>query len=383
MTDNNTDIPKQDDNNINRPRGRKPFFSWTYLLIITGLFFIIFLPSLTNQAKEITWQEFEQNIYGPGDIAKIDVVNNETVDIYITAESLKKDKFKNLPAKTLFNSPYTGPYYYFRIGSVESFEKNMDKLQANVPEAQHIAITYIKRDNWFGTILSWVLPMVIIIIVWRYLFRSLGRSGAAGGASLFNFGKSRAVLIDKGAKSKTTFKDVAGYDEAKVEVMEVVEFLKNPANYTKLGAKIPSGVLLIGPPGTGKTLMAKAVAGEADVPFFSLSGSEFIEMFVGVGASRVRDLFEKAKAKAPSIIFIDEIDTIGRRRGRAISVQVDDERESTLNQLLAEMDGFDESTGVIVLAATNRADLLDPALVRPGRFDRHIYLELPNKKERE
>nr|WP_292964998.1 MULTISPECIES: ATP-dependent zinc metalloprotease FtsH [unclassified Allomuricauda] len=224
------------------------------------------------------------------------------------------------------------------------------------------------------------MPLFFFIIIWMYLLRSMG--GGKSGNPLFNFGKSTAKLTETGAKSKVTFDDIAGLTEAKAEVKEVVDFLKNPKDYTRLGAKIPKGVLLVGPPGTGKTLMAKAVAGEAQVPFYSMSGSEFVEMFVGVGASRVRDLFKKAKAKAPSIIFIDEIDAVGRSRGKVNAFQANDERESTLNQLLTELDGFGDNTGVIVLAATNRPDVLDKALLRPGRFDRHIYLELPNQSER-
>jgi cell division protease FtsH len=355
-----------------------------YAIVFLGLIATFFYPALTNSTKEITWQNFEQNMLLTNDVDRIEVINNEIANVYLKEESLKKDKFKSTTSKNIFGTANPGPQYFFRIGSVDAFERELDQAQANIPVAQKVEVKYVKEDNWLVNILGWIFPFVLIIGVWWFLLRRMGSSGGGvGGVSPFNFGKSKAVMFDRSTKSPITFKDVAGYEEAKVEVMEVVDFLKNPSNFTRLGAKIPRGVLLIGPPGTGKTLMAKAVAGEANVPFFSLSGPEFIEMFVGVGASRVRDLFEKAKAKAPSIIFIDEIDTIGRRRGRAISMQVDDEHESTLNQLLAEMDGFDESTGVIVLAATNRADILDPALVRPGRFDRHIYLELPNKKERE
>lgn len=383
MAENNPEKTNPDEKNPGNPKRGGRVLTWIYFIIFFILLFLFFIPSASNNAQEITWQDFQQNMLQTNDVEKVDVVNNEIAEVYLKPESLKKDKFKNLSKKNLFNVPNSGPQYSFRIGSVDVFAKEMDDAQAKVPEAQRVPVQYVKQENWVGDSLGWILPFVLIFALWWFLFRRMGNMAGGAGSSVFNFGKSRAVMIDKGTKSPITFKDVAGYDEAKVEVMEIVDFLKNPGDFTRLGAKIPHGVLLIGPPGTGKTLMAKAVAGEANVPFFSLSGSEFIEMFVGVGASRVRDLFEKAKAKSPSIVFIDEIDTIGRRRGKSISVGVDDERESTLNQLLGEMDGFDEYTGVIVLAATNRADILDPALVRPGRFDRHIYLELPNKIERE
>jgi cell division protease FtsH len=251
--------------------------------------------------------------------------------------------------------------------------------------SERISVSYEKKRSWLWDVLSWVLPFVLLLGLWNFIFRrttGMG-TGAGGGTSIFNFGRSTATLVEK-EKSSVTFKDVAGLEEAQTEVKEIVDFLKNPESFTKLGAKIPKGVILVGPPGTGKTLLAKAVAGEAQVPFFSISGSEFVEMFVGVGASRVRDLFRRAKEKTPCIIFIDEIDAIGRSRGKGAFLSgANDERESTLNQLLTEMDGFGTNSGVIVLAATNRADMLDPALLRPGRFDRHIYLELPNLKERE
>lgn len=371
------------DNTEQKPPSRIFRINWLYWSIFIFLLMLFLYPSVSSNTQEITWNNFEQNMLLTNDVERIEIINNEIAEIYIKPGSLTKEKFKGLDTKNIFGASNTSPQYTMRIGSVDVFNRELDKAQANIPDAQHVEVKYIKQENWFADSIAWLLPLVILVGLWWFLLRGVAKSSGGKGFSPFNFGKSRAVMVDKDTKSSITFKDVAGYDESKVEIMEVVAFLKNPENFTRLGAKIPRGVLLIGPPGTGKTLMAKAVAGEANVPFFSLSGPEFIEMFVGVGASRVRDLFEKAKAKAPSIIFIDEIDTIGRRRGRAISVQVDDERESTLNQLLSEMDGFDEKTGIIVLAATNRADILDPALVRPGRFDRHIYLELPNKNERE
>src|SRR5690606_24528730 len=253
--------------------------------------------------------------------------------------------------------------------------------QEDYPAIAKVDVQYQNRTSW-TSILSWLLPFGIIILFWLYMLRRMGGGGMGGGNPLFNFGLSTPKISEKPTKSSTSFKDIAGLKEAKAEVMEVVDFLKNPETYTKLGAKIPKGVMLVGPPGTGKTLMARAVAGEAQVPFFSMSGSEFVEMFVGVGASRVRDLFKQAKEKAPSIIFIDEIDAVGQSRDQAKSFQSNDERENTLNQLLAELDGFGDNTGVIVLAATNRVEILDKALLRAGRFDRHIYLELPTKIER-
>ncbi len=313
-----------------------------------------------------------------GDVAKIIVVNKEIAEIYIKKDRLSADRHKEIVSNFAFSEK--GPHYKIQLGSVESFENNLNTAQEDVPDSDKVEVRYVTRTDW-SNILVWLFPIFLLFIFWIIMMRRMA-SGPMRGGALFNFGKSTAKLTGINAKSKVTFEDVAGLKEAKIEVMEVVDFLKNPDHYTKLGAKIPKGVLFVGPPGTGKTLMAKAVAGEAQVPFFSLSGSEFVEMFVGVGASRVRDLFKKAKEKAPSIIFIDEIDAVGRSRNRINAFQSNDERESTLNQLLAELDGFGENTGVIVLAATNRPDVLDKALLRPGRFDRHIYLELPNKEER-
>jgi AFG3 family protein len=332
-----------------------------------------------KSAKETSWPVFKNEMLLHHDVERIDIVNKETAEIYIKKDSLAKARYKGVA--TLYGKiDNPGPHYYFRIGSLEVFEQRLDEAQSSFSEREKIPVTYTKKENWFPLMLSWLLPIGLLFVFLYFMNRAA--RGAGGGNPIFDFGKSKVKEYSLEKTSPVTFKDVAGYDEAKSEVMEIVEFLKQPENFTKLGAKIPKGVLLVGPPGSGKTLMAKAVAGEAAVPFFSLSGSEFIEIFVGVGASRVRDLFEKAKQKAPSIIFIDEIDTIGRARGRAVSAQANDERDSTLNQLLTEMDGFDPNTGVIVMAATNRADILDPALLRAGRFDRHIYLELPNKNER-
>ncbi len=359
-------------------KGYKP--SWSYFLFLFLIFFLISLASIFK-TKEISWLEFERNMLSQHDVEKIVVINKEIAEIYIKSERLSDTKYKEI-SEGLFGSN-TGPHYALNIGSIESFENKLELVQQDFSPEEKIEIRYLNRTNWITT-LFWLLPVGLLFLFWIVMFRGIGKVGKGGmGSSIFNFGKSTAKLISKDVKSSITFNDVAGLKEAKVEVKEIIDFLNNPETYTKLGAKIPKGVMLVGPPGTGKTLMARAVAGEAKVPFFSLSGSEFVEMFVGVGASRVRDLFKQAKEKAPSIIFIDEIDAIGRSRSKVNSFQANDERENTLNQLLAELDGFGTNTGVIVLAATNRADILDKALLRPGRFDRHIYLELPNKQERE
>ncbi|TYP98986.1 cell division protease FtsH [Tenacibaculum adriaticum] len=369
---------KQEDNK----KGDKPKIGFSrYFLFLVSLIVFIAVFMYGPKTEEISWMNFEKNMLIEHDVSRIIIVNKETAEIYIKEEKLNTAKYKALTEGVFANK--FGPHYSIQIGSVESFENKLEKAQQNFKEEEKIGVTYSSRTSWVN-IISWVLPLFLLIFFWYILLRRMGRSTNVGGVgSAFNFGKSTAKLMDKDTKSKVTFKNVAGLKEAKIEIMEIVDFLKNPQVYTKLGAKIPKGVMLVGPPGTGKTLMAKAVAGEAQVPFFSLSGSEFVEMFVGVGASRVRDLFKQAKEKAPSIIFIDEIDAIGRSRGRVNALQTNDERESTLNQLLTELDGFGTNTGVIVLAATNRADILDKALLRPGRFDRHIYLELPNKQERE
>jgi cell division protease FtsH len=355
---------------------KTPLFGWFYFFLLIIIGFSLFIePSVkTNQ---IGWLNFEQNMLSKHDVAKVVIVNKETAQIYIKPEKLTQPKYKELTKGMFANK--LGPHYSIQIGSVDSFESKLEKAEVNFTPEQQIEVTYVSTIKWLS-VLSWLIPMVLLIFFWMFILRGMGQGGMR--SSLFNFNKSTAKLIDRNTKSTTTFNDVAGLKEAKIEIKEIVDFLKNPGTYTKLGAKIPKGVLLVGPPGSGKTLMAKAVAGEAQVPFFSLSGSEFVEMFVGVGASRVRDLFKQAKEKSPSIIFIDEIDAVGRTRDKISAFQANDERESTLNQLLTELDGFGTNTGVIVLAATNRADILDKALLRPGRFDRHIYLELPNKEER-
>lgn len=311
------------------------------------------------------------------DVEKLVVVNKERVEITIKKKSLDNEKYADLKTRTGIFATDQGPHYFFEISDVGSFEEDLAKRQEQFPANERIIAETLTQHNYFGDIISWLLPFVLLIAIWMFVMRRMS-GGPGGGGQIFNIGKSRAQLFDKDSHVNVTFKDVAGLDEAKVEVMEIVDFLKNPKKYTTLGGKIPKGALLVGPPGTGKTLLAKAVAGEAGVPFFSLSGSDFVEMFVGVGASRVRDLFKQAKEKAPCIIFIDEIDAVGRARGKNLVQGGNDERENTLNQLLTEMDGFATDLGVIILAATNRPDILDSALLRPGRFDRQISIDRPD-----
>jgi len=353
-------------------------FNWLYFLFLGLLLWFSIFSNSVSGTKEINWSFLQDTLLAQQEVARIVVVNKEFAEIHIKKDRLGNPMHKEVSEK-LFSAE-AGPQYRMTIGSVETFEDKLQRAQEDFSPSEKINVHYESRTSWIG-LLSWLLPFGIIILFWLFMLQRMGGRGT-GGNSLFNFGKSTPKVSEKDTKSSASFKDIAGLKEAKLEVMEVVDFLKNPETYTKLGAKIPKGVLLVGPPGTGKTLMARAVAGEAQVPFFSMSGSEFVEMFVGVGASRVRDLFKKAKEKAPSIIFIDEIDAVGRSRGKVNAFQANDERESTLNQLLTELDGFGPNTGVIVLAATNRPDVLDKALLRPGRFDRHIYLELPTKEER-
>ena len=352
----------------------------TFLLVVISLLLLLgqFLMFNQFEPKETSWKVFKNEMLANGDVEKIEIVNKETAEIFIKKEKRGEGTYEVLPKEN------PGPHYAFEIGSVEAFDQKMTTAKQDLELEELPEVAYRTETSWWPIILSWIVPLVLLIFIWRFMLRRMAGGGTSGmgGMNPFDFGKSKAKVFDGANKSSVNFNDIAGLEEAKTEIMEIVDFLKKPAKYLKLGAKIPKGVMIVGSPGTGKTLLAKAVAGEAQVPFFSMSGSEFVEMFVGVGASRVRDLFQKAKAKAPSIIFIDEIDAVGRSRGSAFSLQSNDERESTLNQLLTEMDGFDNNKGVIVMAATNRPDILDKALLRPGRFDRHIYLELPTLDER-
>lgn len=366
------------------PNGGGGFnFYWIYA-IIAVIFISLQIFNFGNAVRTTTWQEFENKMLKHGDVEKVVVVTNDLVaEVYIKRDSLKKPEYEKVRTRGFGKAENNGPHFVFNIGSVESFNADLKEAQKDFAQEQKIPVLYDPRKNWMGDILSWVIPFALMIGLWIFIMRRMSGGGGPGGpGQIFNFGKSRAMLFDKDTRVNVTFNDVAGLEGAKEEVMEIVDFLKNSKKYTSLGAKIPKGALLVGPPGTGKTLLAKAVAGEAKVPFFSLSGSDFVEMFVGVGASRVRDLFRQAKEKAPCIIFIDEIDAIGRARGKNPMQGANDERESTLNQLLTEMDGFGSNSGIIVMAATNRADILDKALLRPGRFDRQIYVDMPELNER-
>jgi len=360
------------------PKGPKFNAYWVYGIIALVFIGVQYYLTSSSGPVETNWSEVRSTMLANNDIERIVVVNEKKANIYIKTSSLQKYEQE-------FTGKYTtpaegGPHFTFTIGSVETFERNLREAQEG--SLDEILPEYREERNWAGEILWTIGPFVLIILLWVWIFRRMSRGPGGGAGGIFNVGKSQAKVFDKDQKVTTSFKDVAGLAEAKQEVEEIVEFLRNPAKFTKLGGKIPKGALLVGPPGTGKTLLARAVAGEASVPFFSMSGSDFVEMFVGVGASRVRDLFKQAKEKAPCIIFIDEIDAIGRARGKNSNFGSNDERENTLNQLLTEMDGFDTNSGVIILAATNRADVLDRALMRAGRFDRQIHVELPDLKER-
>jgi cell division protease FtsH len=368
------------------PKGRKPVrvtfnFSWLYLLLILGIGWLLFNNQQSVEPQKIEWQQV-QTMAASGDIEEIVFIRNDIRgEIKVRPERLAKyaDQFPG------GNVPRRSPHFYFLVSARFDPEENFARLNENLPVGEQIKVVIQNADHTWAELAQWIFPTLLLILFWVWMFRSMNRgAGGAGGGmgNPFNVGKSTGKLAEKG-DVKVTFKDVAGLYGAKEEVMEIVDFLKNPKKYTALGGKIPKGALLVGPPGTGKTLLAKAVAGEANVPFFSISGSDFVEMFVGVGASRVRDLFRQAKEKAPCIVFIDEIDAVGRARAKNGGFSSNDERENTLNQLLTEMDGFGTNSGVIVLAATNRADILDQALMRAGRFDRQIHVELPELKERE
>ena len=368
--------------NTNNPK--KPRFStwWIYGIVLALIIGFQFIGSSAFSSTETTTTSELQEFLRNGDIEKIIVIKNlGQAKVFLTQAALEKQVHSKVNEKPLI--PYSGvvPQYILEYGDLQIFQNEIDEIKAE--NSLETIVEFDTEQNYIGDILSFILPFILIIGIWIYLMRRMsGGAGGGAGGQIFNIGKSKAKLFDEKTDTRTSFKDVAGLEGAKEEVQEIVEFLKNPEKYTSLGGKIPKGALLVGPPGTGKTLLAKAVAGEAKVPFFSLSGSDFVEMFVGVGASRVRDLFKQAKDKSPAIIFIDEIDAIGRARGKNNFTGSNDERENTLNQLLTEMDGFGTNTNVIVVAATNRADVLDKALMRAGRFDRQIYVDLPDIRER-
>lgn len=354
--------------------------SWLYIPLLVGLLYLAFFSGGSNPQKA-EWSDVKEMIVS-GDVKDILFIRND----FKGEVTIKPDKLAKYSERFGGKVPSASPHFWFYVSNKFDPEAEFDRLNSELPADSQVKIIMENDDNVWGHIMDWFLFPILLIAMWIFMFRgfnrNMGPGGAGGQGGIFSVGKSTGRLADKDTV-KVTFKDVAGLYGAKEEVMEIVDFLKNPKKYTALGGKIPKGALLVGPPGTGKTLLAKAVAGEANVPFFSISGSDFVEMFVGVGASRVRDLFRQAKEKAPCIVFIDEIDAVGRARGKNVGFSSNDERENTLNQLLTEMDGFDTNSGVIVLAATNRADILDKALLRAGRFDRQIHVELPELKERE
>ncbi|HTN45015.1 MAG TPA: ATP-dependent zinc metalloprotease FtsH [Flavipsychrobacter sp.] len=373
-------LPQGDD----RPQRKGPRFNiyWVYGIIFITLIILNFFGGNfnTTTAKNMSFQQFRDEFLYQGKVDRVNVIKNTDVEVYLTPEAKAQSAADNI------EKTGTGPAFTFPIGSNDQFSSDWNAAIDKKPETvKEPSVTWSDpQSNWVRELLgSFIVPILIMIAIWFLIMRKMGGGAPGGGAGgIFNIGKSKAQLYEKGTKVTITFNDVAGLDEAKVEVMEIVDFLKNPKKYTALGGKIPKGALLVGPPGTGKTLLAKAVAGEAQVPFFSMSGSDFVELFVGVGASRVRDLFKQAREKSPCIVFIDEIDAIGRARGKNV-VMSNDERENTLNQMLVEMDGFSGDSGIIVLAATNRPDVLDSALLRPGRFDRQISIDIPDVKGRE
>jgi AFG3 family protein len=367
-------------------KGIKPRFNSNWIFAILAVSLILFQVFYGGKSVEPTTTSEIKDMIANRDIEKIIVVNKEKAEIYLKKEALESGRYPKLPKPgTGFGMSVPKANYTYNIGDIGNFEPFILDAQksAGYTEKELIYPDYVTRKNYLADALSWLLFPALLVVLWLFLMKRMSGGGAGGAGGIFSVGKSRAQIFDKDTNVKLNFNDVAGLEEAKTEIMEIVDFLKNPKKYTQLGGKIPKGALLIGPPGTGKTMLAKAVAGEANVPFFSISGSDFVEMFVGVGASRVRDLFKQAKEKAPCIVFIDEIDAVGRARGRNANFGSNDERENTLNQLLTEMDGFGTNMGVIILAATNRADILDRALMRAGRFDRQIHVELPDLNERE
>lgn len=376
----------ENNNNKTPDKNQKPRFNSNWIFAILAIAFIAVQIMYGGKSTPKATTSEIRNMIANRDIEKIIVVNKDQAEIYLKDEAIASGRYPNLNrsnGKVGLGVPK--PDYTYTIGDISNFETFISNEQKNSQynDNEIIYPDYVTRKNIVGEMLGWILPFVFLILLWMFLMKRMAGGGAGGAGGIFSVGKSRAQIFDKDTNVKINFSDVAGLEEAKTEVMEIVDFLKNPKKYTQLGGKIPKGALLIGPPGTGKTLLAKAVAGEANVPFFSISGSDFVEMFVGVGASRVRDLFKQAKEKAPCIVFIDEIDAVGRARGRNVNFGANDERENTLNQLLTEMDGFGTNMGVIILAATNRADILDRALLRAGRFDRQIHVELPDLTERE
>jgi ATP-dependent metalloprotease FtsH len=381
MAENNNNSPdKKNDKTV------KPRFNTNWIFAILALSIILFQVLFSGKTIQKATTSMIKDMITHHDIDKLVVVNKEVAEIYLTKVAIESGRYPDLPKSGGgLGLQVPKPQYSYNIGDISNFEPFILEAQktAGYSEKDLIYPEYVTKKNYFADILGWLILPALLIVVWLFMMRRMAGGGAGGAGGIFSVGKSKAQIFDKDTNVKLNFNDVAGLEEAKTEVMEIVDFLKNPKKYTQLGGKIPKGALLIGPPGTGKTMLAKAVAGEANVPFFSISGSDFVEMFVGVGASRVRDLFKQAKEKAPCIVFIDEIDAVGRARGRNVNFGSNDERENTLNQLLTEMDGFGTNMGVIILAATNRADILDRALLRAGRFDRQIHVELPDLTERE
>lgn len=368
---------------LNPNSDKKPKINpyWFWVVALIALLAVQFYD-FGGSPAQISEDEFLTVILPSNDIKEVTIDKaTDEVTVYMKPSAMETEKYHKYFNTSFGKVPKTGPHFKFQIYEKTTFSERMEKAQQKLD--QRVKISTTTSNNFLSKILEITFPILIIVAIWLFVFRRMARSQGGGAGGIFNVGKSKAKVFDKESEIKINFNDVAGLEEAKVEIKEIVDFLKNPDKYTKLGGKIPKGALLVGPPGTGKTLLAKAVAGEAHVPFFSMSGSDFVEMFVGVGASRVRDLFQQAKAKAPCIIFIDEIDAIGRARGKNPNMGANDERENTLNQLLTEMDGFGSNSGVIILAATNRADILDRALMRAGRFDRQIHVEMPDLNERE